>query len=227
MLVERIGGMSVGYTVGDSDEQKTFEAPAYEHRTVVNPLYGLRRTGKEQYQLDDPFDWAGQPLKYGRWMNLKVLQVGDAVLTAERILQLLANYEGAHVETDEMTRNNASLPVDVKLPDDRDELYRKGSWVTFGGVSYLHIFALLVGVYLVNMTRETLMRFPEETKKRFHIAHLLDSILQSPSRIASPTLLLNKGFNTGMVFQSTGDSFELVGDYGNPGMTKIQIPGWE
>ena len=230
VLVERIEGMSIDYTVGESEEQKTFTAPAYEHRTVVNPLYGLLRTGKEQYRLDDPFDLSAQPIKYGRWLNLKVLQVGDSVLSAERILQLLANYEGAHVESNQMTSFNASGPVDIKLPDRRDELYRKGTWITFGGVSYLHVFTLLVGVYLVNMTRETLKRYPEEISKQFHIAHLSESILQSPSRIATPTLELKKGFNVGMVFHYTGDPnnpIELVGEHGKPGITPIQVPGWK
>ena len=126
VLVERIEGMSISYTEGESDKEKTFNAPAYEHRTVVKPLYGLHRTGKERYQLDDPFDLPAQPMKYGRWLNLKVLQVGEEVLSAERILQLLANYEGAHIDSNEMTRFNTSAPVDIKLTDRKDELYQKG-----------------------------------------------------------------------------------------------------
>lgn len=229
-LVERIEGMSISYTVGESVKENTFNAPAHEHRTVVNPLYGLHRTGKERYRLDNLFDLSVQPMKYGRWLNLKALQVGDDVLSTERILRLLANYEGAHIESNEMTRFNASLPVDVKLPDRQDELYRKGVWITFGGVSYLHVFTLLVGVYLVKMMKGTLKRYPEEISKRFHVSHLSESILQSPSRIASPTLLLEKSFNMGLLLQSSGDAdnpFELVGDFGKPGITTIQIPGWQ
>ena len=105
VLVETIDGMSIHYTVGESEEERTSSAPGYEHRTVVNPLYGLLRTGKEQYRLDDPFDWTAKPMKFSRWMNVKVLQVDDAVLSAERVLRLLANYEGAHVESNEMTRD--------------------------------------------------------------------------------------------------------------------------
>ena len=70
------------------------------------------------------------------------------------------------------------------------------------------------------------MRVPVDTVKRLHITHLLDPILESPSRIATPRLLLKKGFNMGMVLQSTGDSFELVGNHEKPGITTIQIPGW-
>ena len=226
VLVERHEGMSIGYTVGESEAQKTFAAPAYEHRTVVNPLYGLRRIAKEAYQLDDLFDLAGEPMKYSRWMNLKILQVGEAVLAVKDILRLLATYEGAHLESNQMTRMNPSLPVDIKLPDHNDELYRKGTWITFGGVSYLHIFTLLVGVYLVNVMKETLKHVPEVAGEGLHRTHLSDAILQSPSRIKPPALQLKKAFNTGVVLQSTDDSFELVGDYGRLGITRIRIPGW-
>ena len=222
VLVENIESLSIQYTVGDSEEKKTSSAPGYKHRTVVNPLYGLLRTGKEEYRLDDPFDWGAQPMKFSRWMNMKVLQVDDDMLSAERVLRLLANYEGAHVESNEMTRNNTSLPVNVKLPDDNDELYRRGNWVTFGGVSYFHIFTLLLGVYLVTMTRETLKRLSADPEKR----PLWLSILRSPSRLASPTLLLHKNFSIGMVFETTHDGFEVVGAPEKPGITLIQTPGW-
>ena len=229
VLLETHNGMSIDYTVGAPRTHRTFSTPAYTHKTVVNPLYGLRRIGKEKYVLDDLFDFTKEPIKCGRWMNLKVLQVGDAVLSAESILHLLANYEGAHVETNEMVRLNASLPIDVKLPGHKgkDELYRKGTWVTFGGVSYMHIFVLLMGVYLVNRMKETLRRMPDEVGTRLGIHRVSGPIFQAPSRIAPATLLLEKGFNIGVVLQSTGDSFELVGDYEKPGMTTIQIPGWK
>ena len=229
VLVERLEGMSINYTVGESEDEKTFAAPAYEHRTVVYPLYGLRRSGKEKYRLDDPFDMSAQPMKYGRWLNLRVLQIGDDVLNAERILQLLVNYEGAHAESNELTQLNASLPIDIRLPKLKDELYRRGIWITFGGVSYLHLFSLFVGVYLVNMMRSTFQRYSEMISDRFGITHQLESVSQSPLRIEAPTLALKKQFSTGVVVQDAGNSkngFELVGDYGKPGLTTIQIPGW-
>ena len=87
-----------------------------------------------------------------------------------------------------------------------------------------------MGVYLVNMTKESLKGYPEEARRRFHITRQWESILQSPSRIASPPLRLEKQFGMGVVLQSTDDPdnpFELVGDYGKPGSTTIQIPGWK
>ena len=226
ILVERIEGMSVSFTVGELEEEQMCTTPPYEHRTVVKPLFGLLRVGKERYELEDPFDWVEPPIKYKRWMNLKVMEVGGCELNAERILRLLANYEGAHVNSNELTRDNASLPVDVQLPNIKDELYRKSNWVTFGGASYPHIFAIHVGVYLINMMKATLKHASMEARQSLRIMHLENSLRESPSLIAPLTLSLEKPFSMGMLLQSTSDSFEVVGNPENPGTTTIQIPGW-
>ena len=54
-------------------------------------------------------------MKYSRRMNLKVLQVGDAVHQewAERVLRLNANYEGAHIDSNEMDPVNSVCLVRV------------------------------------------------------------------------------------------------------------------
>ena len=227
-LVEKTGGMSIGYTSGDSVSKKYFTTPPYEHRTIVNPLYGLRRTRREQYRVDDIFDLSRQPVKYGQWSNMKVLQVNDAVLTTERILRLIVNKEGAHVEPNEMTGHSLSSPVELKLPHTNDELYRKGNLVKFSGISYLQIFTLLVGVYLVNTMKATLEHIPDEKKNR--ISNLARTIQAAPPKIKFPTLSLTKEFGIGAVLYSTGDPnnpFELEGDYEKGGITMIQIPGWK
>ena len=230
VLIERIEGMSIGFTVGDSDVERTQDFPPYEHRTVVKPLYGLIRTGKEQYQLDDMFDSSRKPLKYGRWSKLEVLQVGDTVLTTERLLRLEADKEGAHVELNPMTRLNMSSPVNVSIPGDNFELYRKGIWVKFGGISYVQIFTLLLGVYLVKMMQATLLCIPEKLKNHRQIAYYSNEILKSPSHMLSPPLRLEKEFNIGQVFHSTGNPGEplmLAGQVQKKvGNTTIQIPGW-
>ena len=222
VLMETIGSMSVEYTIGESNEPHASSAPGYKHRTVVSPLYGLLRIGEKQYQLEDPFDWRAQPIKFSRWMNKKILQINDVVLNAERVLYLFANYEGAHIDSNQMTHINTSLPIDLKLPDNKDELYRRGNWVTFGGVSYLHIFTLLFGIYLVNMARETLNHISANQVRRA----IWRPILQSPSKIASPTLHLQKDFSIGMVFENTHNGLEVIGDLEDSGTTLVQIPGW-
>ncbi len=227
--VEKIEGMTLTYTVGQSGPERTAAAPPYKHETVVYPLYGLRKTAKERYRLNDPFDLSRQPIKYGKWLNIKVLQVGNTLFTAERILHLVATKGGAHVELNEMTRHSPSLPVEVKLPKDKDELYRKGNWVTFSGTSYLHIFTFLTGIYLVNMMKTTLKHIPDNLKTDQKISYLSNTILKASSQLRSPTFLLEKQFNTGIVFHSTGNPnnpIEPVGDYDKVGVTTIQIPGW-
>ena len=225
VIVESMGGMSVYFTVGGSDSESSVTTPPYEHRTVViNPLYGLRRTGEKQYQLEDPFDWTRETVGYGKWLKTRVLEVGGVVLTAENILYLMRNYEGAHVELNEMVRRNTSMPIDVKMPDNRDELYRRGNWVLFSGASYLHIFTILVGIYLVNMMKGTLIHAPDEVTKMGQVTHAARAILRSPWRLASPTMLLQKDFSIGAVFDNTSNQLEVVGDYEKAGSTRIQIP---
>ena len=225
VLVERLEGMSISYTDDESTELQTYRAPAYEHRTVVNPLYGLRRTGEKQYQLATLFDLAGQPVKLKRWLKFKVLQVDDVVLNAERLLRLLVNFEGAHLDANQMIRHHESTPVNMKLPDLEDERYRRATWITFGGVSYLHIFTLLVGDYLLRMTKTTLKHCAKEFSNFPLTQYLAEPFMKSPVQIASTSLPLDEKFEIGLVFQSTDNSFELVGDVGNIGVTTFQIPG--
>ena len=225
VLVEETGNLPITYTVGGSDLKRTATFPSYEHRTVVKPLYGLRRTGKEQYQLEFAFDLSRQPLKRKHWLKIKVLQVGDIVLTAERMLRLMTNKEGAHDELNEMIRRSTSSSVNLKLPDDDDELYRRGNWVTFGGVSYMHIFTLLVGMYLVSMMKVTLEHAPEKTKKNSEIAYLSSVILETPLGFGNPTLPLAKEYNIGRVFYAPEDPNKPLRPIGgNVGTTTIQIP---
>lgn len=230
VIIEKHGGMAIKFTVGASDIEKTKSSPPYEHRTVVKPLYGLRRTGEKLYQLENPFDLSQRQIKYKHWMNTQVLQVGEDRMTAKSILKLVANKDGAHADSTEMTKLSASLPVHIKLPDRNDELFRRGHWVTFGGISYLHIFTFLVGVYVVTMTKETLKCIPEESRRSLQIAHLPFIIARSPSEIRGCQMMLEKSYSMGTVFYSTDDPkspFQLVGDYDNVGITTIQIPGWK
>ena len=230
VIIESHGGMAIKFTVGGSGIERTKAIPPYEHRTVVNPLYGLRKTGDQLYQLDNPFDLSQRQIKFKRWMKTKVLQVGEDEMTVMSILKLVANKDGAHADSSEETYLSASLPVPVRLPDDNDELFRKGHWVTFGGISYLHIFTVLVGVYLVTMMNETLKHIPDERKRRLQIDHLSRTIAKCPAEIRGCQMMLEKRYSIGTVVDSKTDlnnPFELVGDYKKVGTTTIQIPGWK
>ena len=151
-------------------------------------------------------------------------------MTAKSILEIVANKDGAHADSSEMTHESISMPINIKLPGKSDELFRRGHWVTFGGISYLHIFTVLVGVYLVNMMKETLDHIPEEKKRHFQIADLSSTIANSPSEIRASKMVLNKNYGMGAVLDSTNDPnnpFALVGDYEKVGTTTIQIPRWK
>ena len=103
MLIERLGDISNSFPVVDSEAERRQSFPPYEHRTVVKPLYGLQRTGREQFQLGEELNQSRPPLKYGGWSKLKVLQVDDTILSTEDVFRLAADKEGTHVELDSMT----------------------------------------------------------------------------------------------------------------------------
>ncbi len=227
VLVENIGGMSVHYSLGESGPEKIAAAPPYEHKTLVSPLYGLRRLGKNQYRLSQAFDFSQQPTKMSRWLRQKVLQVDNSILTAESVLRLIANKEGAHIELNEMTRLNASTPIGLRLSDEKDELYRKGNWVSFGGISYLHVFTLHVGVYLLGMMKRMLKHLSSRQMDNRNLPNDSSTILRTPSHIPPLVLPLKKQFGIGVVFHDTGDvenPIRLVEESRSAGITSIHIP---
>ena len=101
-LTQWWGGQSI--TVGTEGSPETEEFPySTEHttETVVNPLYGLRRTGDREYTLNELVDWSVPPIRYGPWLNTKSLQIDSTILTAEELLNMMVNREGAHSELNE------------------------------------------------------------------------------------------------------------------------------
>ena len=86
---------------------------------------GLRRIGEKQYLLEDPFDWTASPVKDATWLNRKVLQIDDTILSAEQLLRMMVNREGAHSDRDDMTQLSISAPVKISLPDAGDEAYSR------------------------------------------------------------------------------------------------------
>ena len=102
---------------------------------------GLRRIGEKQYLLEDPFDWTASPVKDATWLNRKVLQIDDTVLSAEQLLRMMVNREGAHSDRDDMTQLSISAPVKISLPDAGDEAYGRANTLRFSRLSYIQIFA--------------------------------------------------------------------------------------
>ena len=231
VLSEWMGGLEFGFTVGDSTEERRASFPTdHTHETVVKPLHGLKKIREKQYLLMDPFDWSSTPVKDSRWLNSKVLQVDDTVLSVEDLLRMMVNREGAHSDRDELTLLNLSGPVKISLADAGDEAYRRANTINLSRLSYVQIFTYLVGIYLVNMMKASLRYIPAEVARNGAAPDTWRTIISAPAEPLRQPLELGKDFGMQAVFQSTDDpdhSFVLVGDYEANSTTTIQIPGWE
>ena len=110
------------------------------------------------------------------------------------------------------------------------ESYRKANRIKFGGLSYLQVFTLLVGIYLVKMMQTTLLHVPAALKNHRQISHYANKISKSPKQLLSPPLRLAKEFTIGHVFHVTGGDpncfLKLVEGRKKEGITYIQIPSW-
>ena len=229
VLTEWIGEMAIIFTIGESPEERRASFPTeHTHETVVKPLYGLRRIGEKKYLFEDPFDWTATPVKDARWLNSKVVQIHDTVLSAEDLLRMMANREGAHSDRNELTRLGLTSPVNISLPDAGDEAYRKANTIKLSRLSYVQIFTYLVGIYLVNMMKASLRHIPAEIARNGVSPATERSIISAPFEPLRHILDLEKDYGMGAIFDSTGDPdhpFELVGDYETATRTLIQIPG--
>ena len=197
--------------------------------TVVNPLYGLRRTGDREYALNELVDWSVPPIRYGPWLKTKSLQIDSTTVTAEDLLNMMVNREGAHSELNELGRMNAGGPLDIKSGDAKDEKYRKANVINFSGISYIQIFTFLVGHYLARMMKNTLRHIPEDLTKGNTAPDVWQTIMETPTELASMRLSLERPYAMGAVYRANGDAenpLELIGDYTKPSETLVQIPGW-
>ena len=228
VLTEWIGEMAIFFTMGESPEERRASFPTeHTHETVVKPLYGLRRIGEKKYLFEDPFDWTATPVKYAQWLNSKVVQIDDTVLSAGELLRMMANREGAHSDRDELTHLGLSGPMNISLPDAGDEAYRKANAIKFSQLSYIQVFTYLVGIYLVNMMKASLRYIPAEIAKYGASRDTWHSIISAPSEPLRHPLDLEKDYGMGAVLQSTNDPdhpFELIGDYEANSTTTVQIP---
>ena len=229
-LTQWIGNQSLELaTEGSLDTEQFAFTTEHTTETLVNPLYGLHRTGEREYRLHELVEWSIAPIRCGLWLNTNVLQVGTTIITAQKLLNMMVNREGAHSELNEMARVNAGGPIDVKIGDAEDEKYRKANVINFSGISYIQIFTYLVGHYLAKMMKSTLSHIPEELTEQNVTSDAWRIIMDTPERLAPMKLRLDRPFEMVAVYRGTGDAenpLELIGDYENPSLTVVQIPGW-
>ena len=96
-FVQKFGATPYEFVWADGS-RSSVEVPAYEQLTTIHPLYGMRHADGQEFQFGVPFELAGQPVKFKRWMNAKVLEVnGETVFTAKDLLRDVVNNEAAHL----------------------------------------------------------------------------------------------------------------------------------
>ena len=194
-LTQWVGNQTI--TVGTEGSLRTDEFTfTTEHtaETLVNPLYGLRRTGELLYRLEELVDWSIAPIRYGQWINTKILQVDATIITAEDLLNVMVNREGAHTELDVMARVNAAGPIDITIGDRAAEKYRKANVINFSGISYIQIFTFLVGHYLAKMMKSTLSQIPEGLTGPKVTSDVWRIIMDTPEHLAQFKLRLDRQY---------------------------------
>ena len=229
-LSQWIGNIELTYSVGDSTETREITVPSeHTHATVINPLYGLRGTGDLTFRLDELVDWSSTPIRCSQWLKAKVLQINDLTMTAETLLRMMANREGAHVELNEFATMNIAAPMNVIAGDPEDEAYRRAHVINFSGITYVQIFTFLTGFYLAKMMQATLRHIPEDLTRFIYRAEIWRDIVEMPTAPAPVILKADRTYHMGAILQnvgSPGESIKVVDGWKKTGETLIQIPGW-
>ena len=228
MLSEWIGNIALTFSTEGSTDQKTVEYPTDNtHEITVRPLYGLNRTGDKQYRLANLFDWSSGMIRAGQLLTRKVLQVDEIVLSADQLLRMMVNREGAHSNPNELLTALPTLPVKLTTGTPSDDEYTHANCIKFNGMTYPQIFTYLFGIYLVSMMKASLKHIPRELSRTSVPADVWQTIIDGPSHPFQQPLKLDRDFHMGAVFQVTREGFAPVGDYGQITAMTIQIPDQE
>ena len=169
--------MTLGWADGISRE---ITVPSFEHTTTIAPLLGLRHIAGTKFCMYNPFDHGAEPIKFQKWMSSQVIEIDGIQFNAEQLLRDMANKEGAHIE------ENFSLitPEDLTFDRDKNTLHRLVNGVRFGGLTYLQIFSIYTGLYIVNNTRPMLenLPFPKGTES---VTFMCEAISRSPRSLST------------------------------------------
>ena len=108
---------------------------------------------------------------------------------------------------------------------DKTSSYLKGNLLVFGGHSYLHLFTLLVGVYMTTMMKATLRHLPAGLHT-LRVARASEQIACAPSSFPAPTMQLQA--RPWMIVDredgSANDASTPVRAFSKPSETVFRIP---
>ena len=141
-----------GRMVRADGREADFEFPEATHQISLSPLPGVEfGQPPPACTIRPPFDGDRSGLRFRQWLKQKVLQIDSVTYTAETLLRLVANYEGAHT-SEHLTLVPSGL--DVNQVDTGNEMqYRLGNLILFGGLSYAQYFTLYTGLQVMFQAR--------------------------------------------------------------------------
>ena len=90
------------------------------------------------------------------WLDAKALQVNSVSYTVRDALRLVADYEGAH--TNELLAEVAVGGNPEAVDKGRNMKYRLVNSVSFGCLSYVHVVALYMALYLTGKMQQLLVQ---------------------------------------------------------------------
>ena len=145
------------FTLGWADGvSKEITVPSFSHTTTIHPLYGVSHITGTKFGIYNPFDQDVEPVKFQKWLSTRVIEIDRYQFKAEQLLREISNKEGSHIEQN----HSLIVPDDLNIDRDKDTLHRLANGVRFGSLTYLQIFSLFTGLYIVNRTKDLLKELP-------------------------------------------------------------------
>jgi len=207
----------IGFVLGFEDgTSKGVSRPAFSHTTTVHPVAGLRHMSGTKFGLYSPFNFDSDPVKFQKWMNTQVVEIDSHRFKAGQLLRIMSNMEGAHTE------DNPALivPCDLSVGVDKRHFHRLFNGIRFGSLTYLQVFSLYTGLYIVNRVKTMLEHLPFP-KNNESIEYICDIISHSPQQITSVDSEISFSFYHMLVL---GNERELRGDYSQGTRSYIKTP---
>ncbi len=190
--------------------ETAIEVPEYQQRTTIYPLYGTRHDGAQNFSMEMPFDYDTHPIKFKKWMNMKVLQIGDMMFAAKDLLREVVNNEGAHIgDSVKLTLPDAN---NWALDNHKNNKYKVVSAVKFGGLSYAQNFTLWTGLYISHRSKTLIDLLPLD-KDAKAVAEICKKIEEGPKTLHGRGVMENQTYH-GLVLDSDLKlRSDCIGDY--------------
>ena len=207
--------MNLGWADGITE---TIEFPEYEQRTTIHPLYGIRHCKDQEFIIEMPFNYGGNPLKFRAWMNAKVIEVDGMMFTAKDLLREIVNNEGAHIG--DGTKLGLPSASTLSIDSQKNERYRAVNAVKFGTLSYAQIFCIWTGLYIADRSKDLIDHLPFNDSDSAAIADLCKKIDQSPKQLSGRCTMENQTYHMFVLGSDRKLRRESIGDYS----TLMKIP---